>query len=88
MLRKLEAKQLIDDVFEEEALVLGGMVAVHEIEDDLVWKLVKNLDLIRRKYIRRLEEQASDEVNRGSAKPSALRPHPAIEEFLLSMRKA
>ena len=35
MISRTEAKELINDLFEEEALVIGGLVAVHEVDDDL-----------------------------------------------------
>ena len=33
-----EARQLIDDLFEEEALALGGIVAVRRVDDEIVWR--------------------------------------------------
>ncbi len=87
MITKAEARELITDLFEEEALVIGGLVAIHKVDDDLVWRLVKNLDVIRGKVLRRLEDK---EVPDDTALPpnrSHLKPHPAIEDFLLSLRK-
>ncbi len=57
MITKAEVRELITDLFEEEALVIGGLVAVHKMDDDLVWRLVKNLDVIRGKILRRLEDK-------------------------------
>jgi hypothetical protein len=87
MMSKAEVKTLILDLFREEALILGGLVAVHEVEDDMVWKLVRNLDAIRRKTLRRLED--NDPESEGSVPPKRpnIRPHPAIEQFLLGLRK-
>jgi len=83
MISKADAKALINDLFEEEALVIGGLVAVYELDDDLVWRLMKNLDVIHGKILRRLEDQVpADEPLR---RPN-LKPHPAIEEFLRSIR--
>lgn len=88
MISNTEAKELINDLFEEEALVIGGLVAVHDVDDDLVWRLVKNLDVIRRKMLRRLEDQGpADGEGLPSHRPN-LKPHPAIEDFLLSLRRA
>lgn len=88
MISKAEAKELINDLFEEEALVIGGLVAVHNLDDDLVWRLVKSLDVTRGKVLRRLEDKAA--ADRDSAAPGRpnLKPHPAIEDFLLSLRRA
>ena len=88
MFTKSEARELIDDLFEEEALVLGGLVAVHEVDDDLVWRLVRNLDVIRGKVLRRLEDRAADDRDVPSPRHPNLKPHPAIEDFLLSLRRA
>ena len=88
MISNTVAKELINDLFEEEALVIGGLVAVHDVDDDLVWRLVKNLDVIRGKILRRLEDKAPiDREGSPSCRPN-LKPHPAIEDFLLSLRRA
>lgn len=88
MITKAEARELITDLFEEEALVIGGLVAVHEVDDDLVWRLVKNLDVIRGKILRRLEDKEIPDDTASPLHRAHLKPHPAIEDFLLSLRKA
>lgn len=68
--------------------MIGGLVAVHRVDDDLVWRLVKNLDVIRGKTLRRIDAR---EKNGGDADATArpnLKPHPAIEDFLLAIRRA
>ena len=87
MIAKADVKELINTMFEEEALVIGGLVAVHKIEDDVVWRLVKRLDAIRRKFLRRLEDKDPDDEGGGPPKRPNLKPHPAIEDFLLSLRR-
>ncbi len=87
MINRAEARELIDELFEEEALVLGGIVAVHAVDDDLVWRLVRNLDAIRGKALRRIAAQEPDRVAGAPAARPNLRPHPAIEEFLLKIRR-
>jgi len=79
MLTVDEARELIDRVFEEEALALGGMVAVHELEDDLVWRLIRNMGVIRGRVLRELQDRPAMAANQGLA------PHPAIEGFLTSL---
>ena len=88
MISNAEARELINDLFAEEALVIGGLVAVHEIDDELVWRLVKNLDVIRGKVLRRLETKAPTGEDQPPPERPNLKPHPAIEDFLLSLRKA
>lgn len=85
MITTEEAKDIINDLFEEEALVIGGLAAVHEMDDDLIWRLMKNLDVIRGKALRRLDDRTC-----GSEAPESrpnLRPHPAIEDFLQNLRR-
>lgn len=84
MLTKVQTRELIDDLFEQEALAIGGMVAAQGMEDDLVWRLVRNLDVIRRKALRRLEDE-DPEMEGTEPEPT---PHPAIRDFLLLLRRA
>ena len=76
MLSEAEARSLIDGLLEEEALVLGGLAAVHDVDDDLIWRLMQNLDVIRGKTLRRLRAMSSEDPD------PAPRPHPAIQDFL------
>ena len=80
-----EVKALIRNLFEEEALALGGLVAVYEIEDDLVWPLVRTLAVTRRRVLRRLDAGASRDG--GQERRPVSKPHPAIEEFLIRLRE-
>ncbi|MBK8164636.1 MAG: hypothetical protein IPK64_01605 [bacterium] len=88
MISKAEARDLINDLFEEEALIIGGLVAVHVVDDDLVWRLVKSLDVIRGKILRRIEDEESEREITHQCQADNGKPHPAIEEFLLSVRRA
>jgi hypothetical protein len=88
MITKAEARELITDLFEEEALLIGGLVAVHKVDDDLVWRLVKSLDVLRGKFLRRLDDREIDEESAAVVQRRNLKPHPAIEDFLLSLRRA
>lgn len=80
MISKEEAKGVIRDLFEEAGLVIGGIVAMHDVPDDVVWQLMKSLDAIRRKALRRLDDSGGDDEPK-TRKPN-MQPHPAIEEFL------
>ena len=87
MISTAEARALILDLFEEEALVIGGLVAIHEVEDDLVWRLIRNLDIIRVRTLRRLANCNPAGPERSAAGRPNLKPHPAIEDFLLKLRR-
>ncbi len=83
-----ETRRLVAEVFEETALVLGGLVAVHRVDDDFVWRFVKGLDAVCSKAFRRIDESdASEDADTADAE-SRLRPHPAIEDFLLKLRRS
>lgn len=85
-MEKEEVKSLIQQLFEEEALVLGGLLATHDIEDDFVWRLVRNMDAIKERTLRRLEScQQIDQDPQGE--DAQFEPHPAISEFLERLRR-
>jgi len=88
MLTMTEARELVDDLFEEEALLVGGLAAVRGMDDDLVWRLMRSLDAIRRKVLRRLGDTGPDDGGGMPSEQSNLKPHPAVEEFLIKMRRA
>ncbi len=84
---RLEAKKLIHDLFEEEALVVGGLVAVHDVEDDFVWRLMQSLDSIRSRALQRIETPGTESIGSDSLGNTRLRSHPAVEEFLITLRR-
>lgn len=80
-----QVREIVDELFEQEALAIGGLIAVEDLDDDLVWRLIRTLDAIRSKALRRL-----DDGTEGRTEPErdlAVRPHPAVEEFLRSLRR-
>jgi len=84
MLNTAQARELVNQIFEEEALLLAGIVAVHKPDDDLVWRLARNLDLLRGRVLRRLD--AGDAEDAGQNQWPNLTPRPAIEHLLQSIR--
>ncbi len=84
MFTPTEVKDFMDEIFEEEALVIGGLVAVGKIDGDLVRRLMECFDSIRSRAIRRLDD-GDEDVN--PLNGTSLKPHPAIEEFLLKIRR-
>ena len=88
MITKESARGLILDVFEEEALVIGGLAAVHGIDDDLVWRVMRSLDVILAKSLRRLESSNTAGPDKENRENVSTKPHPAIEDFLLKLRRA
>lgn len=89
VISKAEARALLAEVFEETALVLGGLVAIHRVDDDFIWRFVRGLDVVRCKAVRRIEDCAAGPAASAAAPAeSNLRPHPAIEDFLLKLRRS
>ena len=88
MIDRREVVELINALFEEEALLLGGLIAVHELDDDFVWRFIKNLDVIRDNALRSLEDRKSTSDEATPTTGLDLTPHPAIEDFLLKLRRS
>jgi len=88
MIAENDATDLIDDLCEQIALAIGGVAAVHEVDDDLVWGLIKNLDAIRRKALLRVGIRDPKEIRGALMRGASFKPHPAIEDFLLKLRGA
>jgi hypothetical protein len=69
-----------DRFFREIVLCLGGIFAVHEVDDALVWQVTKSLDRIyQRTRARLLEREGAVE---GDAPQRRVNPHPAVEDLL------
>ena len=81
-----EVKDMLDSTFEEEALIIGGLVAIYDVGNDVVSKLMNGLDAVRDKALKRLERGRTKE-NGARPRPD-FTPHPAIEEFLAKVRSA
>jgi len=84
MIEKFDVRELIDAIFEKEALIIGGLVAVHEVPDDLIWKLMKSLDQVRTRALVDLAEMGKPSSSERE-RPN-LTPHPAIKQFLADLR--
>ncbi len=80
-------RKLVLDLLEEQALVIGGLIAVHDVEDEFVWRLFRSLDVIRRKALRRLNRPHRGRQAGRQADRAPRQPHPAAEEFLARLRR-
>ncbi|MDH5528206.1 MAG: hypothetical protein OEY97_12975 [Nitrospirota bacterium] len=91
MLSTTEARTLVNDLFEQQALVVGGLLATHALDDDFVWRLMRSLDAIRTRTLRRLGDgpEAGGPEAGGPDSPEELtvHRHPAVEEFLSKLRR-
>jgi len=86
MLSKQKAKSLVLRIFEEEGLVIGGLAAINKFDDELLWRLMRNMDAILGKSLASIND--NDKPSRVQPKRfSNVRPHPAIEEFLAKIKR-
>jgi hypothetical protein len=85
MIDRQEAREILLDLLEEIALLVGGILAVHRVDDDMVWKLMSGMDRLRRRGLGRLNEAAGEEP----LEPEVPGPttHPAVEEFLIHIQR-
>ena len=77
-----EVRALLDDVFEEEALVLGGLMEIHGVSSMFVRQLFGSLLAIRAHALERLDGSAGSPTNQT---PVGGTNRPAIDEFLASL---
>jgi hypothetical protein len=84
MIAAEDVRTLLDDTFEEIGLALGGLVSVHPVPDEVIWRLCSSLKVIRGKALRRLNGETAQLLG-GLARCRAADPHPAIELFLESL---
>ena len=79
-------QSLMNEVFEDTALLLGGVVAVHHVDDEAIWRLARGLDHLRVRFLKQVAEIDSRPTSRNS-KGLGSQPHPAIEELLRRIRQ-
>lgn len=80
-----QTETLVRSALDDIVVVVGGAAALHQLDDDLVWSVMKRLDRIRVRLLRDLKVQAP----RNEAEPTTPEPprvHPAVDEFLIRNR--
>ena len=78
-------ESLVRGAMDDVALIVGGAAALHHLDNDLVWTVMKRLDRVRVRLLRDLRGLTQHEkVEPGPAKPPRL--HAAVEEFLVRNR--
>ena len=88
MLSEAKATKIIRELFEEQALMIGGLLPFFTVDDAFIWRLLKGLDVARIRAIRQLDG-SSPILNYGDRrKKLTLSPHPAVEDFLSKLRGA
>jgi hypothetical protein len=69
-----------DRLFREIVLCLGGIFAVHEVDDALIWQVTKSLDRIYQRTRARL--LARESGGEHDVPHRRVAPHPAVEDLL------
>ncbi len=80
-----QTQTLVRNALDDIAVVIGGAASLHQLDDDLVWSVMKRLDRIRVRLLHDLKGHPP----RSEAEPSAPKPprvHPAVDEFLARNR--
>ncbi len=78
--------RIIQDLFVQEALLIGGLVAFYQPDDEFVWKLTQNLNVLRQRFARRVRRTHQPGRSSSPMRPN-LKPHPAIQQFLRELRR-
>ena len=86
MISEAKAKRIIQELFEEQALVIGGLLPFHEVDDEFIWKLLKGVDVVRNSAIRQLDGSPPMMSFGDRRKKLTLSPLPAVEDFLTKLR--
>jgi hypothetical protein len=76
---------IVQDAFEDVALLIGTVAAIHGFEDGIVWTLLRRLDRVRLRTLDRLP-QADTSMKGDKECPPPNLSHPALEEFLIRSR--
>lgn len=69
-----------DRFFREIVLCLGGIFAVHEVDDAIIWQVTKSLDRIYQRTRARVLER--DGTSENDVPQRRVNPHPAVEDLL------
>jgi hypothetical protein len=73
---------IIQDAFEDVALLIGGAASLHQLDDQLIRILIRRLEHVRSRALTRLA-QTDASANRRLKPGKPYHLHPAIEDFLL-----
>lgn len=81
-----DVRKLLALTFEEISLVLGGIFAVREVQDEAVWQIMKHLDLAHENALAKIEGHDPD-ARRSTSPRSEYSHHPAVEALLLKLKR-
>ena len=82
-----EVRSLLNDLFHDQALLIGGLQASDKMDENLIWILVQGMEDLRDESIKRIDQLTSSEYGREPMEEGGLCPHPAIEDFLAKIER-
>ena len=80
-----QVRGLLDETIEDVALVLDGIFTSHDVGDDVVWQVMKHLDVSHSQALEKLERSSSLDPEPGPSRRAA-KPHPAIDALLMKLK--
>jgi hypothetical protein len=82
---RINPESLVRRAMDDIALIVGNAAALHQLDDDLVWAVMKRLDRVRVRLLRDLNGLSSGDQH-WLTPPNPPRVHAAVEEFLMRNR--
>lgn len=80
-----DVQRLLDDIFEEQALVVGGLMELHDASAVFVRQFFKSLAATRTHALERL---AGGDTTPAAVRGSGAAARPAVEEFLAEIGRS
>jgi hypothetical protein len=78
--------KFINSIFQNITLCLGGIFLLNQVNDKLIWTIANSLEEIYEDSLNTLKILNFDSKIKQES-PKELKPHPAIEKFLLRLEK-
>lgn len=82
MLSGRDVSQVVDGIFREEVLILGGLLAVHQVPSAFIHMYLVSMERVRQRAHRRIRCRAGKAGGAADSQPPRLDRHPEIERFL------
>lgn len=80
-----DVQKLLDETFKDVALVTGGIFVVHNVDDKVVWQVMKHLDLAHDNA--RAKLTGFEGLQRAEQQRQDYAPHPAVEALMMKLNR-
>lgn len=81
-----QVHRFINNIFQNITLCLAGIFLLNQVNDELIWTITRSLEEIYEDSLNTLKILNFDSKNKPE-KSKELKPHPAIEKFLVRLEK-